>query len=315
VHGKDTLVVNGDTIVKWIRDPRIAEAMVDERIIIEGLVDSTHVLTFTALEAIEHGFCDGLANSLSEVIEQLGIENPTTITFTPTLFDGLKGLLTSPILRGILILLIIGGLYFEMQSPGIGFPLVVSIIAAVLYFAPLYIDGLAEYWEIILFIVGIILIIIEIFVTPGFGILGILGILLAITGLTLSLLDNVSFDFSGVGASAFFTAMSTVILGIAGAFILSIWLSHRILVQKSGLFSRVALHTGQEIVEGYVGVDISMSNLVGRDAIAATVLRPSGKVSIDDELYDACAVEGFIEKNENVKVTDFCTGQLYVRKL
>lgn len=55
-HGKDTTVVKGDTITKWVRDPRIAEAMVDQRIIVPGLVDSTQVLTFTTLEAIKRGF-------------------------------------------------------------------------------------------------------------------------------------------------------------------------------------------------------------------------------------------------------------------
>lgn len=313
-HGKDTVVVNGDTIVKWIRDPRIAEAMVDDRVVIPGLIDSAYVLTFTALEAIEHGYCDGLANNLTEVIQQLNIENPNIVTFKPSAYDNIKGFLTSSILRGILILLIIGGIYFELQSPGVGFPLIISITAAILYFAPLYIDGIAEYWEIIIFIIGIILVVLEIFVFPGFGITGILGVILAVTGLTLSLLENVVFDFSGVNLNAFFTAISTVIFGMAGAFLLSIWLSQHILTQKRGLFSKVALHTGQEVVEGYIGVDISMSEKVGREAIAATDLRPSGKVMIDDELYDARAVEGYIEKGEPVKVTDFNTGQLCVRK-
>ena len=313
-HGKDTVIAGGDTIVKWIRDPRIAEAMVDDRVVIPGLIDSSYVLTFTALEAIEHGYCDGLANNITEVIKLLEIENPIIVTFRPGIYDSIKGFLTSPILRGLLILLIIGGIYFELQTPGVGFPLVVSILAAILYFAPLYIDGLAEHWEIIIFIVGVVLVGLEIFVFPGFGITGILGVLLVVTGLTLSLLENVVFDFSRVNLSAFFSAISTVIIGMAGAVITSIWLSQRILIQKKGLFSKVALHTGQEIVEGYIGVDISMSEMVGREAIAATDLRPAGKILIDDEIYDARAVEGYIEKNEPVKVIDFITGQLYVRK-
>ena len=314
-HGKDTVVINGDTIVKWKRDPRIAEAMVDERVVIPGLIDSAYVLTFTALEAIEYGYCEGLANNLSEVIELLEIENPNIVTFKPGFYDSIKGFLTSPVLRGLLILLIIGGIYFELQTPGVGFPLVVSITAAILYFAPLYIDGLAENWEIIIFVVGIVLIGLEIFVFPGFGITGILGVILTITGLTLSLLENVVFDFSGVDLSDFFTAFSTVIFGMAASVLLSIWLSQRILTQKKGFFSKVALHTGQEVVEGYIGVDISMSQMIGREGIAATDLRPSGKILIDDELYDARATEGYIEKGETVHVNDFITGQLYVRKV
>ena len=314
-HGKDTIVVQGDTIVKWVRDPRIAEAMVDERIIIPGVIDSAQVLTFTALEAIEHGYCDGLANSLDEVIELLEIENPVIVTFQPTFYDGIKGFLSSPIFRGILILLIIGGIYFELQTPGIGFPLVIAITAAIVYFAPLYIDGLAANWEIIIFIIGVALIILEIFVFPGFGIAGISGIILAVTGLVLSLLDNVVFDFSGVDASAFFEAMLTVICGMLGAIMLSIWLSQKLLIQTSGIFSKVALHSSQDIDKGFVGVDASIAHLIGEEAVALTVLRPAGKILIKNEQYDARAVEGFIEKNETVKVISFSSGQLNVRKI
>ena len=313
-HGKDTIVVNGDTIYKWKRDPRIAEAMVDERVVIHGLVDSAYVLTFTALEAIEHGFCDGLANNISEVIEHLGIEKPEIMTFSSTFYDKMKGFLTSPILRGLLILLIVGGIYFELQTPGVGFPLLAAAIGAILYFAPLYIDGLAENWEIALFLIGVLLIILEIFVFPGFGIAGVLGIIFVITGLTLSLVENVSFDFSGVNMNSFFSAMLTVICGIGGAFIFSILLSQRILTQKTGIFSKVALQTTQEIEDGFVGVDASMSHLIGQEAITATILRPSGKILINEEIYDARAVESFIEKGEAVNVVNFVSGQLYVRK-
>ncbi|MCL2074558.1 MAG: nodulation protein NfeD [Marinilabiliaceae bacterium] len=313
-HGKDTIVVKGDTIFKWKRDPKIAEAMVDERVVIPGLIDSAHVLTFTALEAIEHGFCEGLANNISEVITHLGIENPKIVTFKSTAFDSIKGFLTSPIFRGILILLIVGGIYFELQTPGVGFPLLAATIAAVLYFAPLYIDGIAENWEIALFLIGIVLIILEIFVFPGFGITGVLGIIFVIIGLTLSLIENVAFDFSGVDPSSFLSAMLTVICGIGGAAGVTILLSRQVLTQKSGIFSKVALHTTQEIDEGFVGVDASLSHLVGQQAVTATILRPAGKIVIDDELYDAKAVESFIEKGENVKVTSFTSGQLYVRK-
>ena len=93
----------------------------------------------------------------------------------------------SPVIQSLLIIIIIGGIYFEMQTPGLGFPSAAAIIAAILYFAPLYMDGLAENWEILLFILGVILIMLEIFVIPGFGIAGISGIILVVGGLTMSL--------------------------------------------------------------------------------------------------------------------------------
>jgi membrane-bound serine protease (ClpP class) len=314
-HGKDTIITPTDTIIKWVRDPQIAEAMVDESIVIPGVIDTGKVLTFTALEAIEHGFCEGTAETIDDVIGKLKLKPYKMTTFKPSFYDGLKGFLTSPVLQGILVLLIIGGLYFELQSPGIGFPLAVSIIAAILYFAPLYIDGLAANWEILIFIIGLGLIAIEIFAIPGFGITGILGIILTLTGLILSLLENTEFDFSPVDTSAFLTAMVTVFSGIFGGFIASIWLSHKILTITKGPFSKLALQTSQPLDQGYISVDSGMKNLIGKTGCASTVLRPSGRVEVEGKIYDARASEGFIEKNEKIEVTAFETGQLVVKQI
>ena len=313
-HGKDTSIVRGDTITKWVRDPRIAEAMVDQRIVVPGLVDSTQVLTFTALEAIEYGFCDGIAANIDEVAKQLGHTNYKIVSYQPTFYDGLKGMLNSSILRGILVLIIMGGIYFEMQSPGIGFPLLAAATAAVLYFAPLYMDGLAANWEIIIFVVGIILIALEIFVIPGFGIAGISGIVLAIAGLTLGMVDNVVFDFENVDGTDFIQALLTVFLGLSGGIILTLYLSNKILTSKKGAFSKVALNTSQYLELGYISVDSTLKALVGKTGVAATDLRPSGKVIIEDENYDARASEGYIEKGKNIKVFSFTSGQLNVRQ-
>jgi membrane-bound serine protease (ClpP class) len=314
-HGKDTIITPTDTIIKWVRDPGIAEAMVDDRVSIPGVIDSGKVLTFTALEAIQHDFCEGTATSVDEVIGLLKLKPHVIKTFEPSFYDGLKGFVTNPILQGILVLLIIGGLYFELQSPGIGFPLAVAGAAAILYFAPLYIDGLAANWEILIFIIGIALIAVEIFAIPGFGIAGISGIILTLTGLVLSLLANTAFDFSPVDTSALFTAILTVFTGIFGGFIISIWLSHKILTTTSGPFSRLALQTTQPLNQGYVSVDYTMKELIGKTGRASTVLRPSGRVEVDGKIYDAKATEGFIDRDEQVKVTEFWSSQLYVRQV
>jgi membrane-bound serine protease (ClpP class) len=311
-QGSDTIITPTDTIIKWRRDPHIAEAMVDQTIGIPGVVDTGKVLTFTTLEAIKHGFCEGKANSIEEVLEHLKIENYEIVEHRPTFYDGLKGFLTSPILQGILVLIIIGGIYFELQTPGVGFPILAAGIAAVLYFAPLYIDGLAENWEIILFILGIILIALEVFVVPGFGVTGISGIFLVVTGLTLSLLENNRFDFSGVSFGHFFEAMAVVMGGFFISIILIVYLSNKLL--EKGPLTKLALQTSETVEMGFVGVDQSMKNLIGRTGVAQTVLRPSGKVEIDDVTYDAVSETGFIKPQEKVVVRNFIHGQLYVVK-
>ncbi|MDR1918352.1 MAG: nodulation protein NfeD [Tannerellaceae bacterium] len=309
-HGKDTIIQGRDTIVKWIRDPAIAEAMVDERVVIANLIDSGKILTFTAEEAVKWGYCDGIAESVDEVISRhLGLSDYALKSYSPSWLDNLKGFLLSPALQSILILIIIGGIYFELQTPGLGFPSAAAILAAILYFAPLYIDGLAQNWEILLFLIGLLLVALEVFVIPGFGVTGIGGIVFIITGLILSLLNNVNFNFEGVTAPDFGKATLTVLLGLGSGFILMLWLSNKI--GDRGLFRKVALQTD---LEASISSPV-LSGLIGKEGVAATVLRPSGKVTIEGEWYDGVSEGGFIEKGTSVKVVRFENAQVYVLPL
>jgi membrane-bound serine protease (ClpP class) len=309
-HGKDTIVQGRDTVFRWVRDPSIAEAMVDERIVVPNLIDSGKVLTFTAEEAVRWGYCDGIAESVDEVVRQhLGFSTYRLERYSPSWLDNLKGFLMNPAIQSIFILIIIGGIYFELQTPGMGFPSAAAVLAAILYFAPLYIDGLAQNWEILLFVFGLLLVAVEVFVIPGFGVTGIGGIICIITGLTLSLLDNFNFNFEGVAAPDFGRATLTVLLGLGGGFVLMIWLSDRI--GHKGLFRRVALTTD---LETSVSVP-ERTALIGREGRAETVLRPSGKVKIDDEWYDGVSESGFIEKGTKVKVIRFENAQVYVQSV
>ncbi|PLX15201.1 MAG: serine protease [Marinilabiliales bacterium] len=315
-HGKDTVITEeGDTIIKWHRDPEIAEAMVDPRIYIEGITDTGEIVAFTANEALSNGFCEAIVGDIEELLEHAEIENYEISKYEPTKLEGIIGLLVSPAIQGILIMIIVGGIYFELQSPGIGFPLGAAIVAAVLYFSPLYLEGLAENWEMIIFIIGLILIILEIFVIPGFGIAGIGGIILTITGLVLSMIDNIIFEFEFHAADALAIVLKSLMIVVVSLFIsliLSLYLSKKALT--SSAFSWIVLNTTQKKEEGFISVDNKSKDLIGKTGIAATKLRPSGKVEIDDETYDAKSEIGYIEKGHKVKVIDYRSGQVYVLK-
>jgi membrane-bound serine protease (ClpP class) len=314
-HGKDTIITDNETIIRWHRDPQIAEAMVDPRVFIEGIIDTGKVLTFTPSEAIENGYCEGTAENVDEVLRKVGIDNYEIIEYQPTFIEKIIGWLVHPIVSGILIMAIIGGIYFEMQSPGIGFPLGIAILAAVAYFAPLYLEGLAANWEILVFIVGIILVAIEIFVIPGFGVTGILGAVFIFTGLVLSLIDNINFDFEHVQIEGVGVAITTVVLGIFGGFILSLYLGNRMFSSKTGPFKNMALKSVQNVNEGFISVDTLLFSLKGKTGVASTVLRPGGKVEIDGEIFDAVAETGYIEKGEKITVIKVESAQLYVEKV
>ena len=308
--GNETIIENGDTIVKWRRDPKIAEAMVDERVVIPGFADSTQILTLTASQAIDLNYCDGIAENVNQIaVQYLGYKDYDVKTYNPTFYDKVKGFLMNGVLQALLIMLIIGGIYFELQSPGMGFPTAIAVTAAILYFTPLYLTGYAQNWEVLLFVIGLILIVFEIFVIPGFGVAGISGIILVFVALVLALVGNIHFDFSGLSGRQLFRALMIVFAGLGMGLALIVYMSSRI--GKPGIFRKVALVSDQE---GYVSVPLEPLSLVGETGIAATVLRPSGKVRIGDEYYDAVSLKGFLEKGDEVVVKRYENFQLYVLK-
>lgn len=312
-HGKDTLVTHGDTLVRWKRDPLIAEAMVDPSTYIAGVIDTGKVLTLTAQEAIKYGYCEGIAESVPQILAMNGISNYQLDEFKLTGLEKMMGWLVNPYLQSILILLMLGGIYFEFQTPGVGFPLAVALTAAVVYFAPLYLEGLAEHWEILLFVVGLVLLALEIFVISGFGVAGIAGIICIVAGLTLSLIDNVVFSWDfGYAMTLLFKYLLMVTLSLTAGFIGVLWLAPKALGAR--WLKGVALVAEQRSGEGFVGVDDNAA-LIGRVGRVSRMLRPSGKVVIDELPYDAVAQYGYIDRGEMVKVIKVEAGQIYVVKV
>jgi len=270
------------------------------------------VLTFTSREAIEYGFCEAQVSSTKEVLARNKINDYTKLEYSETFIDQIIALLINPAVSGILIILIIGGIYFELQSPGIGFPLIISVLAAVAYFAPLYIEGLAENWEIVVFIIGLLLIALEIFVIPGFGVAGISGIILTMGGLILSMVNNIGFNFEPINFDKLVTAILVVLVSSSLSVAGSIFLGVKLL--QSSLIGKLVLNSVQDSNEGFISVD-QKQDLVGKQGITITVLRPSGKIEIEGELIDANALEGYIEEGSRVQVVKYETSQVTVVSL
>ncbi|MEF9924548.1 MAG: NfeD family protein [Muribaculaceae bacterium] len=310
VHRPNTST--GDSI-QWFRNPIIAEAMVDQRTIVPEIGDdSTRVVTFTSQEAIRHHFSEGEASSSKEIITKyLKQDKYELSSYEPTFWDIIIGFLTNPALQAILIMIIIGGIFFELQTPGMGFPSAAAIIAAIIYFMPLYIEGVAESWEILIFVIGVILLIFEIFVIPGFGVAGISGIILVILSLFCALTDNLIFNFDFISSHYIYISMLTVMAGIILGAILILYISHKI-GSKKGFMRNSALELEQNVEDGYIGVPQDLAQYIGKTGISLTVLRPAGKIVIDDKTLDAVSQNEFIEPNTSVKVIKYENTQLYV---
>ena len=294
------------------RDPKIAEAMVDDRVVIPGIIDSAYTLTFTTDEAIQYDYCEGYASSLEDVLDNLGVEEHTRIEYEESTMEDVINFLMNPVVSSILMMMIFFGIFFELQTPGVGFPLIAAITGAVLYFAPLYLEGLASYWEIIVFIVGAILLMVEIFAIPGFGIAGISGIILMVGGLILSLIGNVNFDFSFAPDTQILWAVIRVALTMTVLIVLFLVFNERI--AKSKAFSRLVLSDSLSEEAGYTSSVATLNTLIGAVGLAITDLRPSGKIEIGEERYEASTEGELIEKGTRVKVIRSRGNYLQVRE-
>ncbi len=281
------------------RNPDIAEAMVDETLVVEGVSEDGKVITFSTSEAIKNGFCEAQVSSIDEILKRSGVTDYDLEEFEIGASEKIIAFFLNPFVSGILVLVIIGGLYFELQTPGVGFPIMASVIALILYLTPYYLNGLAANWEIVVFFIGIVLIAVEIFVIPGFGVAGVLGILCTVGSLILMMVNNDAFDFSFVRLDEMLFASAAVITGLMGSVVVVFLGGARL--ANSKMFQRIALSETMEKSEGYTS-NFKKESFVGKVGTAYTILRPSGKVMIDGEIYDAFARGNYIEKDVEIEV-------------
>lgn len=291
------------------RDPHIAESM----------VDTANVLSLTASEAIKVGYCNAVAENVEEVITQVIGENEYIIKEMEddlTWLDKLINLLLNPLLQSIFMMMIIGGIFVEIRTPGIGLPLVTAIVGALLYFAPLYIEQLAVSWEIILFVIGLILVALEVFVIPGFGIAGISGIIAIVLALAFAMIDNADFfTFDGsFTLTPLLRPVALVVFSVTIAVFGSVWLIRKLLTVRK--FEGIALHEEMKADEGYTGVVSGLESLIGQNVTVFADLKPSGKVqAADGHIYEAALkFGGFASKGETLRVTSAEQGRLYCEK-
>jgi len=293
------------------RDPRIAEGMVDEKVVIDSVKQAGKVITFTTTEAIANGYCEAKVESIEEILERNHVAPYELERFKLGPAERIIAFFLNPFISGLLILVIIGGIYFELQTPGVGFPLFAALIALVLYLVPYYLNGLAEYWEILALFAGITLIVLELFVIPGFGVAGVLGIGLTIMSLVLIMLNNDFFNFDFVPLGDIVVALFATVGGMSGGALLLFFGGAKLM--NTGAFRKIALHDTQNTKEGYTA-NFNAEPMEGKKGTAFTILRPSGKVMIDGSLYDAFTRGEYVEKGDPIEVIAVEGSTLRVKK-
>jgi len=280
------------------RDPLVAAAMVDQRVAIEGLVEEGEILTLTASQAHEIGFIDLLAGTREEALEAFGFALAEVTEMAPNWAERVARVLTDPTLSSLLLTLGMLGLLAEVTSPGWGVPGTAGLICLALFFGARLITGLAGLEVVLLFVLGLVLLLLEVLVIPGFGIAGIGGLAAVFASLYLSFPDAAS-AFTAIGLST----IATVVFGIV--------LLRR--VPKTGIWRRIALETKLEDV-GVPGDDPNDPVVkVGASGQALTPLRPSGTVEIGGVRVDAVSEGEYIPAGTMVQVVKVVGGRVTVR--
>lgn len=274
------------------KNVRIAEAMVDETIILskrnDGIdLDDKTLLTLSVEEALKVNIADGKANSIIDIIKLRNLsENSTIINVEEEKYDYILRFLINPAVLSALISIGIIGVYIELKTPGFGIGGVISIIAfSIFFFAQVFV-GESGFLAPAIFFLGIVLLAIEIFVIPGFGITGILGILGIVAGI-----------FMSFGINNIAQATLVVFVSLIADIILIIILA-RFILKSKGFKNIVALETD---TAGYHS-SVSYDNLLGCEGITDTFFRPSGNIIINDKKYDAITEGEFINKGVKIKV-------------
>lgn len=291
------------------RRPDIAEAMVDEDVEIPGIVEEGKLLTLTAEEALKLKFVDHIAEKLHNVLEVVGLPEAEIVNPKASWSENFVRFLTHPIISSLLMTVGMLGLVYEVMTQGWGVGGTIGLFALALFFGSHYLVNLANMLEILIFIAGAALLVVEIFFTPGFGLLGFLGIIAIIASMIMSLLGNLP----TVTFPDFANALSSVAIALSLTFILSIPVFK--LLPKTTFWNRLILSSQQKNVEGFRSSPSEYEAMLGKTGVTITALRPAGIAIFDDQRLDVIAEGDFIGPNVPIRITEVEGPRIVVTKI
>lgn len=275
-------------------DPSVAEAMVDEDIEIDGVVEAGKLLTLTTAEAVGLGYAFEVED-WNALLAELDLEGASVVTAQVNWAERIVRFLSNPLVAPFLLSLGFLGLIAEIKSPGLGLAGLAGLLSLALFFGSHLILGLAGIEDLILFGVGVVLIGVEIFIVPGFGLFGVLGAVGVLAGVFLSLVGGFPTipDYAQAGAILSMTIL--IMLLTSWALLRHLPRSNRL--TRSGVF----LSTKGERSLGWTSAT-RRPDLVGLEGLALTDLRPSGTALIGEERVDAVSESAWIEEGTEVRV-------------
>ena len=309
------------TAEKRGRNKKIARGMVDEELKFTYLFvngDSIKVddiegrkegklISLTTEQAIKYNIADGRAENLNELLDNLSLSEYNIINTSENWSEDIVRFLTNPVVSSLLTTFGFLGILFELQSPGWGIPGFVGLICLVLSLSTSYIAKLATMTDLIYMLTGISLLILEVLVIPGFGIVGLAGFFLIIYSLYLLLIPDIP-----VGGEVLDQAMDGFTIGILGA-IIGLYFFGKMML-KTKFWKDLTSPNSQRKEDGYTN-SFGWENFVGEKGIADTDLHPSGWIKINKERLFVLSEGKFIEKGSNIEILSVDGNRIIVREI
>ena len=299
----------------------IASAMVDEDLYVAYFVTSKgDTITSEKVEGFKEGklvtlstnlalqleIANGEFNNKKELLESMGISHHKDVYVYESWSEKLVRFLTNPVVAPLFMSLGMLGLFIEIKSPGLGFPGLFGATCMALFFGSHFLVGLADITEIIYLIIGLILIVVEIIVFPGFGFAGIAGIAFVFYAIFKMLMgDNPS-------SEDFYNAYLGLSIGIIVSSFLAVLFYKTI--PKTKFYKKNIPLSSQHSDSGFT-IAKNYKSLIGMSGVAATDLRPSGKIEVKGKYYQAISHGDYIDINQNITISGIKENQLLVKKV
>ena len=275
-------------------NPEIAEAMVDESLAIPGVIEEGKLLTLTVEEAVNLNYALEVED-LSALLNDLELEDAEVISSETNWAEKLVRFFSDPIVAPFLLSLGFLGLMIEIRTPTFGLAGGAGLVALSLFFGSNVILGLAGLEDLLLFGAGIIFLGIETLVIPGFGVFGILGIIGILGGIYMSMLGSLPGP-EDVSRGGVVLATTMVLI------LLMLWATIRYLPKSVRLYrSGIFLKTQEDRSKGYESAE-TREELVGREGVSLTDLRPSGYGLFGQEKLDVVSESEFIEEGTSIRI-------------
>ncbi len=291
----------------------LAEAMVDADVEIPGIDVKGKLLTLNTDKAIELGIANAKVSDYDDALKVLNLVKADKVQLATAWAEKFARFITDPTVSSLLMTVGTIALAAELYTPGMGIGGIIAIMCFTLFFGGQYAASLAGWEELVVFVIGVVLLGVELVVLPGFGVAGILGILLVLVAVVMSMIElKVPWDVSialGYLQDMIRTALLRLLIALVGLGVAFTLFAKFFAKTKIG--RELVLQTATDAGSGYVASQ--PSSLVGKRGLTATQLRPAGIADIDGQRIDVVSLGDLIERGTTIEVVRVDGNRVVVR--